>query len=305
MAMIAMAVHGGAGPDSEYIRENARGYKEGLKAAIIKGHEVLEKKGNAVDAVEGALRSLEDNDLFNAGRGSAINCKGEVEMDASVMDGKSFKAGAVSMITNVKDPVSLTKVIMNKTAHVLLSNHGALEPARDMDIELEAEAYFITPHQYNEYIKSRDKESLQDLLKKRIHGTVGAVFLDKFGNLAAATSTRGTTNSLSGRIGDSCLIGAGCYANNNTCAVSGTGDGEFLISGVIAHSISAAMEYAHCTVQEACDLIIHKKNKDTEGDIGVISVDAKGNFGISFNSERMHRAWMSSNEKLQVKIFKD
>jgi beta-aspartyl-peptidase (threonine type) len=298
-----MAIHGGAGPDSDYIKQNMQGYEDGLKEAVMTGYKVLEAGGSAVDAVEASVNYLENNLLFNAGRGSAINHKGEVEMDASIMDGEKIKAGAVSMVKNVKNPVSLARYIMNNTNHVMLSDHGALELAKDEDIELEADAYFINSHQYDLFIEERDKKSTQELLKQRIHGTVGAVAMDENGNVAAATSTGGLTNSLGGRIGDSCIIGGGTYANNKTCAVSGTGDGEFLINGVIAHSIASVIEYTQSTLQEACDLVIHEKNKHVEGDIGVISVNANGDIGISFNSERMHRAWMSTDVPLQVKIY--
>jgi len=305
MGKIGIAIHGGAGPDSEFIKENIEGYKEGLKEAIRSAYKLLQDGNSAIDVVEEAVRKLEDNPLFNAGRGAAINNDGEVEMDASIMDGKSLKAGAISMVRNVKNPITLAKAVMQKTEHVLLSGYGALEFAKTVNIELEADAYFITAHHYDEYMKMRDKERFQELLKKSVHGTVGAVALDKDGNIAAATSTGGTTNSLAGRIGDSCIIGAGCYANNNTCAVSGTGDGEFLIRGVIAHSISSAVEYLHCSLQDACDLVIHGKNKNSEGNIGVISINTQGEIGISFNSDRMHRAWISDDQPLTVCIYKE
>jgi beta-aspartyl-peptidase (threonine type) len=305
MGKIALAVHGGAGPDSEQIRNNIDGYKDGMRKAINVGYTILENGGSAIDAVEAAVRMLEDLPLFNAGRGSAINHKGEIEMDASIMDGSNLKAGAVSMLKNVKNPITLAKFIMNHTNHILLSDSGALELARDAGIELEPDAYFVTTDRYDEFLKERDNEYLQDLLRKRVHGTVGAVALDEKGNLAAATSTGGTTNSLSGRIGDSCLIGAGCYANNKTCAVSGTGDGEFLISGVIAHSISAAIDLAKMPIQEACDFVVQEQNKHVEGCIGVICLDPEGNFGISFNSPHMHRAWKSSDVPFEVRIYRE
>ena len=303
MQKISIAIHGGAGPDSDYIKQNKTGYEKGLKHALEAGYKILEKGGSSIDAVEEAVRKLEDNYLFNAGRGSALNNKGEVEMDASIMDGKKLQAGAVSMVKNVKNPIALARYIMENTNHVLVSGNGALELAKSKDIELEADAYFITTHQYDLFVEERDKKSMDELLKQRIHGTVGAVAVDKKGNVAAATSTGGTTNSLDGRIGDSCLIGAGCYANNATCAVSGTGDGELFINNVIAHSIAAAVEYTGYNLQQACDYIIKEKNKNINGDVGVITVNAQGDIGISFNSERMHRAWMSSDAPMQVKIY--
>jgi beta-aspartyl-peptidase (threonine type) len=303
MQKIAIAVHGGAGADSDYIKQNRKEYEEGLRTALMAAYKMLEQRCSALDAVEEAVRQLEDNELFNAGKGSALNNKGEVEMDAAIMDGQHPKAGAVSMVQNVKNPVTLARFVMENTNHVMLSGNGALEFAKGEDIVLEADAYFITRHQYDLFMEERDTKSLQELLRQRIHGTVGAVAVDKNGNVAAATSTGGLTNSLNGRIGDSCIIGAGCYANNNSCAVSGTGDGEFLINGVIAHSVAAAVEYAQCSLQEACDHVVKEKNKNVSGDLGVISVNAKGDIGISFNSRRMHRAWMSTTVPLQVAIY--
>jgi beta-aspartyl-peptidase (threonine type) len=304
MSHWAIAVHGGAGPDSNYIKQNIPGYENGLRIAITAAQKILEKGGCALDAVEEAVRCLEDDPLFNAGRGSALNNKGEVEMDASIMDGERVKAGAISMVKNVKHPISLARLVMDKTNHVLLSGYGATELAKDNDIELETDTYFITTHQHDLLMESREKESMQELLQKKIHGTVGAVALDKNGNLASATSTGGMTNSLPGRIGDSCIIGAGCYAKNSICAVSGTGDGELLITNVIAYDIVVIMELKNYDIQQACDFVIHEKNKKVNGDIGVISVDANGNFGISFNSERMHRAWMCSEVSPEIKIYR-
>lgn len=245
---------------------------------------------------------LEDNPLFNAGRGSALNCKGEVEMDASIMNGKNLKAGAVSMVRNVKNPVSLARIIMNKTKHVLLSGYGALEIAKNEGIHFETDSYFVTEYQQALFKKYSKHETVQQILEKKIYGTVGAVALDKRGNLAAATSTGGTSNCLPGRVGDSCVIGAGCYANNKTCAVSGTGEGEYLIREVVAHTISIMIEF-NMSLQDACDHVIHIRNKRYKGHMGVISVNAKGEVGIAYNTKIMKRAWKSSDEDLQVKIY--
>lgn len=304
MKNFVIAVHGGAGEDSEFIQSHQSGYKTGLENAVSAGYKILKQGGSALDAVENAVRLLEDNPLFNSGRGSALNIKGEVEMDASIMDGRKNIAGAVSMVRNIKNPVTLARFIMENTSHVFISGQGALEIAKEKQLELEVDSYFITDHQVEEYIKSRKKDDYNAILRKRIHGTVGAVAMDIGGNLAAATSTGGTPNSLSGRIGDSCVIGAGNYANNSSCAVSGTGDGELLIINVIAHSIAFYMELKNCSLQDACDYVIHQRNNNAEGDIGVIAVDAKGNLGISFNSERMHRAWKINDEKITSKIYR-
>lgn len=304
MKNFVIAVHGGAGEDSEFIQSHQSGYKTGLENAISTGYKILKQGGSALDAVENAVRLLEDNPLFNSGRGSALNNKGEVEMDASIMDGRKISAGAVSVVRNVKNPITLARFIMENTSHVFLSGQGALEIAKEKQLELEVDSYFITEHQVEEFIKLRKKDDYNAMIRKRIHGTVGAVALDKAGNLAAATSTGGTPNSLSGRIGDSCVIGAGCYANNSSCAVSGTGDGELLITNVIAHSIAFYLELKNCSLQDACDYVIHQRNNNAEGDIGVIAVDAKGDLGICFNSERMHRAWKINNERIISYIYK-
>lgn len=304
MKNISIAVHGGAGEDSEFIHLHQLAYKVGLVDAVNTGYKILEQGGCALDAVENAVRLLEDNPIFNSGRGSALNNKGEVEMDASIMDGRNNSAGAVSIVRNVKNPVTLARFIMENTSHVFLSGHGALEIAKENNLVLEVDSYFITEHQIDELRKARKNDDNNDIIRKRIHGTVGAVALDNGGNIAAATSTGGTSNCLSGRIGDSCIIGAGCYAKNSSCAVSGTGDGELLIINVIAHSIAFYMELKNCSVQDACDYVINQRNKNVDGDIGVIALDAKGNFGISFNSERMHRAWKNNTENITVKIYK-
>ena len=298
---IAIAIHGGAGADSEYIQENISGYESGLREAIELGRQLLLQGGTAMDAVCLAVKCLEDNVLFNAGCGSALNHEGKAEMDAAVMDGTNLEAGAVAMVTGVKNPIDLARAVMEKTNHVLLSGYGAVDFAKQIRAELKDEAYFVSEHQREELAKSRD-ESEAELLHKRQKGTVGAVALDQYGNLAAATSTGGTTNSLPGRIGDSCLIGAGCYAYNETCAVSGTGDGEILIRNVTSHSLSMLMESAGCSLQEACDLVVHQRNK-LSGDVGIIAVNRNGEIGIAFNSQRMHRAWVANDEPLEVRIY--
>ena len=304
MSNYSIVVHGGAGPDSDFIKEHVSEYEAGLKAALEAGNKMLENGGSAVDAVEAAIISLEDNYLFNAGRGSSLNHRGEPEMDASIMEGKELMSGAVSMLKNVRNPIKLSRFIMEKTSYVFLSDSGALEMAKDEDLDLEPESYFVTDHQMKEFLEARNKDELQDILQKRIHGTVGAVALDKNGNLAAATSTGGTNNAHAGRIGDSCVIGAGCYANNSVCAISGTGDGEHLINNVVAHTIAMYMELTKCSLSEACDLVIHQRLKDVDGDIGVIGVDPQGNVCMTFNSDRMHRAAMVNGEIREIRVYK-
>jgi beta-aspartyl-peptidase (threonine type) len=303
MNKVVIAIHGGAGEDSDYIKQNKAAYEDGLKAAVQAGYDILKQGGTALDAVERAVNSLENNPLFNAGRGSALNNHGEVEMDAAIMDGEHVKAGAVCMVKNVKNPVSLARKVLQETNHVLIAGRGAMDLATAMNVSLETDAYFITDHQQEVFMEANDLESRQDLLRKKIHGTVGAVALDAGGNVASATSTGGIENSLPGRVGDSCIIGAGCYANNKTCAVSTTGDGEYLITSVLAHSLSMATEFMEGGLQHISDHIIHARNKNLGGNAGLISVNKNGEIGISFNSQRMHRAWIDAGGNVNVHIY--
>lgn len=298
MNPVALAIHGGAGEASNFLKKHQKEYHESLEKIVKEGHQLLKKGTSALDAVETCVKALEDNPLFNAGRGSVLNNLGEIEMDASIMDGQTLKAGAVSMVRNVKNPVSLARKIMNQTPHVLLSGYGALQAAEQFHEELREDDYFITEYQQQQFIEERNKESLR---KGKKHGTVGAVALDMYGNIAAATSTGGTSHSLPGRIGDSCIIGAGCYANNNNCAVSGTGEGEALITGVISNTIALLVELAHFSLQDACEHVLHKRNKGKE--IGVIAVNTAGEIGISFNTEIMKAAWIDHSGDVHVNVL--
>lgn len=303
MAKLAIAVHGGAGPDSEFIKKHVKEYKKGLHEALTAGYRVLEDGGTALDAVEAAVRSLEDNPLFNAGRGSSLNEKAEVEMDASIMNGKDRKCGAVSILKNVKNPISLARAIMEKTSHIYLADMGALEFAQKVGLEVMPEAYFITDHAYEQYVSAlkESSNSMQEAgeyqVRRKTHGTVGAVAVDKDGNVAAATSTGGTENKVPGRVGDSALIGVGSYANNKTCAVSSTGDGEVLMRNVMAFHVSSLMQYNSMSLKKACQFLMHQELKDDQGDMGIIAVDPKGNIAMEFNSERMHRGFKTGDEE--------
>lgn len=301
MNKITIAVHGGASEDSDFLREHQQEIKAVLAQAVEQGYKILAQKGRALDAVEEAIKIMEDNPLLNAGRGSALNCRGEVEMDASIMDGQTLQAGAVSIVNHVKNPICLARVVMEKTKHVFLSSYGALELAEYYKLPTEPESYFITPHQYDEYKRLHLLETSEDIHHKKIKGTVGAVALDTYGNIASGTSTGGVSNCLPGRIGDSCVIGAGCYANNNSCAVSGTGEGEYLIRNVVANTIALLTEHK-MNLQEACDYVIHERNKTAQGEMGVIAINRHGEIGISFNTAIMKRAWKSSMDSLQVEI---
>jgi beta-aspartyl-peptidase (threonine type) len=302
MAKIAIAVHGGAGPDSEFIKNNAEGYKNGLREAMDAGYWVLEDGGSALDAVEAAVNAMENNALFNAGRGAALNEYGEVEMDASIMDGKNLNPGAVSIVKNVKNPVTLARAIMEKSAHIYLGDMGALEFARKVGLQVMPEAYFITDHAFEEYQKAVEEatnsieEAGEYQVRRKMHGTVGAVALDRNGDVAAATSTGGTENKVPGRIGDSSMIGVGCYASNKTCAVSTTGDGELHIQHVSAFHLSALVEYKGMALKDAAHYFINEKCKGVDGDMGLIAIDAQGNIALEFNSERMHRGYRVGDE---------
>ena len=310
MNKIAIAVHGGAGPDSEHIKKNADGYKKGLDDAINTGYEILERGGAAVDAVEAAIKVFENNPLFNAGKGAALNAKAEVELCASIMRGEDLSSGAVAIVKNVRNPIELAKAVMEKTKHIYLGSIGATDFAKKIHIPLEPDSYFITEHQYEAFVKklneSKEKSTHQIALEEideRMHGTVGAVALDIKGNIAAGTSTGGTECQSEGRIGDSSMIGVGCYANNKTCAVSTTGDGELHMKHVSAFHISSLMEYREMSLAEACRFFIHEKCKHVNGDMGLIAVDGHGNIAIEFNSERMHRGYKTHNQKLWVAIY--
>jgi beta-aspartyl-peptidase (threonine type) len=310
MGKIAIAVHGGAGPDSEFIKKHNREYKKGLQDALTAGYKLLEDGRSSLDAVEAAVRSLEDNPLFNAGRGSSLNEKAEVEMDASIMNGKDMKGGAVSIIKNVKNPVTLARAVMEKTNHIYLADMGALEFAQKVGLEVMPEAYFITDHAYEEYQKALKEasNSIQEAgeyqVRRKTHGTVGAVAVDKEGNVAAATSTGGTENKVPGRVGDSAMIGVGSYANNKTCAVSSTGEGEVLISNVMAFHLSSLVQYKGLPLKKACQFLMHQELKEAKGDMGMIAIDPKGNIAIEFNSERMHRGYMVGKD-IYVAIYPD
>ena len=305
MKKIAMAIHAGAGPDSEFVKNNLKLYQQGLKDALEVGYKVLQKKGGAVDAVEASVRSMEDNYIFNAGRGSALNADGEVEMYASIMDGKRMKAGAGCLLKHVKNPISFAKGIMDQGKSVFLGGEDTLEVAKELKLELEPLSYFITDLQVRNYLEKREEcEKKNFKFNPAVRGTVGAVALDRQGNMAAGTSTGGTIYSQPGRIGDTSMVGVGTYANNDICAISCTGEGEVLIVNALAHTIYSAKEYRGLTMQEACDYVIHDRLKKVTGDMGAISVDREGNIGLAFNSERMHRGWKTEGKETKVKIYR-
>lgn len=309
MKTISLALHGGAGTliKGAMTAEKESEYKAALKTALNTGYAVIEKGGTALDAVETTVKSLEDCPLFNAGKGSVFTAAGTHEMDASIMDGKTLDAGAVSLINGIKNPVSLARQVMEKTEHVFMAGEGALQFALQEGFEILPPDYFYDEFRYQQWqeIKGTDKIQLDHTLNKdQKFGTVGAVALDSFGYLAAATSTGGMTNKKYGRVGDSPMIGAGNYANNNTCAVSCTGSGEYFIRGVVAYDVSCLMEYKGLSLQEAAHEVIMKRVLKIGGDGGLVAVDAQGNIAMTFNTEGMYRACKSSLGEEAIAIYR-
>ncbi len=307
--MISIAIHGGAGTlvKGMMTPEKEKAYKAALELAISAGYSVLENGGAAVKAVEEAVKQLEDSHLFNAGRGSVFTASGTHEMDASIMDGKSRNAGAVSLITGVKNPVSLARDVMEKSEHVFLAGEGAMAFAKEQNHLLEEPNYFFDELRYQQWqdIKGSDSFQLDHTSKKDSKfGTVGAVACDSEGNIAAATSTGGMTNKKFGRVGDSPMIGAGNYADNRTCAISCTGSGEFFIRSVVAYDVAALIEHKNITLDEAANEVIHHRVKTIGGDGGLIGVDRKGNITMPFNTEGMYRAAKNSKGLSEILIYK-
>ncbi|MCD2258607.1 isoaspartyl peptidase/L-asparaginase family protein [Psychroserpens luteolus] len=309
MKNFSIAIHGGAGTLVKGLmtQELEAQYKKALQIALNKGYDVLKEGGNAVDAVEVAVKSLEDTPLFNAGKGSVFTAEGTHEMDASIMDGNTLNAGAVSLVTGIKNPVSLARDVMDKSYHVFLAGEGAMQFAKQNGYEIETPSYFYDEVRYQQWQGIKDSEDFQldhSVKKDGKFGTVGAVACDQDGNIAAATSTGGMTNKKWGRVGDSPMIGAGNYANNETCAVSCTGSGEFFIRGVVAYDVSCLMEHKGMSLQEASEEVIHKRVLDIKGDGGLIAVDSKGNIAMPFNTEGMYRASKTSDGTEHIAIYK-
>ncbi len=305
MIIPAIAVHGGSGAISPDIRnpEIKKFYLDALQEALDKSFALLKNGSPALEAVTKAVCVLEDCDLFNAGKGSVFTAKGEHEMDAVVMDGKNLEAGAVAGIRGVKNPVLFAKDILQNMEFVFLAGDEAMEYARQQDIEFMPSSYFFTQHRYEQWneIKGSGKVKLDHSSGNDQHGTVGAVAVDSKGNLAAATSTGGMTNKAWGRVGDSPLIGAGTYANNNTCAVSCTGIGEYFIRSVAAYDVSCRMAYGGMNLKRAAGEVIKKQLKRMGGEGGLIAIDPAGNIAMPFISEGMYRGMKSDrNSFIQI-----
>ncbi len=302
-----IAIHGGAGTilRSSMSPEKEALYRAGLESALNIGSSIMESGGHALDAVEAAVTELENNPLFNAGRGSVFTHDGTHEMDASIMCGKTLTAGSVAGIDSVKNPVALARAIMEKSEHVLLAGHQAVDFAKKCGLQLEDKAYFDTEFRKNQWQEALAEDRIQLDHSDKKFGTVGAVAMDLHGNLAASTSTGGMTNKRWGRVGDSPLIGCGNYANNNTCAVSCTGHGEYFIRAVVAYDLSCLIEYKGMTLPEAAHFLVNDKLVKFGGEGGLIAVDTSGNIALPFNSEGMYRGYKKSGEELYTGIYGD
>ncbi len=328
-----LVIHGGAGTilKSQMSDAQEKAYKESLEKALQKGEDILKKGGSALDAVEAAVKEMEDNPLFNAGKGAVFTNEGKNELDASIMNGENLAAGAVAGVTVIRNPISAARAVMEKSPHVMMMGSGAEKFAKEQGLTLVDPAYFYTESRWRGLQRAKAIDSTKSVLdhvdtSKRIsfiepvegepqlyssplgiggkYGTVGAVALDKKGNLAAATSTGGMTNKKFGRIGDAPIIGAGTYADNNTVAISCTGWGEYFIRLVMAKSISDRMEYGKMPLQQAADEMVMKKLPALGGDGGLVAVDKEGNIAMPFCTEGMYRGFVKEKGEKVVLIYK-
>jgi L-asparaginase / beta-aspartyl-peptidase len=319
---LGFMIHGGAGVirRGSLSPEREKEYMDKLREAVMAGYKALQAGRSGLDAVEIAIRMMEDSPLFNAGKGAVFTNEGKNELDASIMDGKTLAAGAVAGLRQIKNPITLARAVMEKSPHVMMIGEGAEKFARSQNIEFVPEKYFWTQKSWDAIQKllNEPKPAAEPAPKpkgtgemtveekerrKNNYGTVGAVALDKDGNIAAGTSTGGMTNKRFGRVGDVPIIGAGTYANNNTCAVSATGWGEYFIRLTVARDIASLMEYRALPIQNAADQVIKRKLQDLGGDGGIIAIDKLGNMAISFNSEGMYRAYIDKEGKPVVEIY--
>jgi beta-aspartyl-peptidase (threonine type) len=302
--MFGIAIHGGAGtmPRAEITPELEAQYRADLAQALDTGYGVLEKGGTSQEAAIAAVRILEDSPLFNAGKGAVFNRDGEVELDAAVMDGASRRAGSVAGLKHIKNPIELARLVMEKSPHVMLIGPGAEEFALDQGMSLVPNSYFHTEKR-REQLERALKGDRMAAIKLNYFGTVGAVTRDQQGNLFAATSTGGMTGKIPGRVGDSPHIGAGTYANNETCAVSATGHGEFFIRSVVAYDIHALMDYKSMSLDKAVNEVVQRKLKIMKAEGGVIAIDSDGHISMSFNSEGMFRGARDSGGRREIGIY--
>jgi len=295
----ALAIHGGAGTlaKENMTTDQRREHEAALEHALSTGIAILQKGGNSLDAVEAAVISLEDCPLFNAGKGSVFTRKGDHEMDAAIMDGRTLKAGAIGGITRIKNPIRLARTVMDQGEYAFLAGEKALQLALDYRLPLEDPTYFYTSMRYAQWQQLQTTPA-----KEKGFGTVGAVAMDHNGHLAAATSTGGLVNKAYGRLGDSCVIGGGTYANNATCAISCTGDGEAFIRAVAAYDVSCLIEYSQMPLEDACQKVLNKV-ASLGGAGGLIAIHRSGGIVMPFNSEGMYRACRDTSGHITVGIF--
>jgi len=336
MKKIALAIHGGAGTilKSQMTQALEDEYRASLRAALEIGWEILKNGGNSLDAVEETVVALENVPLFNAGKGAVFTHDEKNEMDAAIMDGKNLSAGAIAFVQNVKNPIKLARLVMERTEHILLAGVGANEFAREMKVEFEPNEYFFTDFRFEQLLSARAKGIVEldhtaeeikshnskvsslksenqssSKRKAKVHnpkskmGTVGAAACDFLGNVAAATSTGGMTNKKFGRIGDTPIIGAGTFADNATCAVSCTGHGEFFMKTVAAYDVACRMKYKNMSLNEAASGTIEALF-ELGGEGGLVAVDALGNVALPFNCEGMYRAFITSDGEPIIEIYK-
>lgn len=299
-----LVIHGGAGniTPSNLPAEKASQFTDKLTEVLRHGDSILRAGGTSLNAVESCVRMMEDCPLFNAGKGAVFNAEGKNELDAAIMDGKTGLAGAVAGVTTIRNPITAARAVMEKSNHVMLSGKGAETFAAEQGIILVSPDYFFTQPRWDAYLKAKAENNSIDTIDKK-HGTVGCVAVDQLGNLAAATSTGGMTLKKYGRIGDSPVIGAGTYADNNTCAISATGHGEFFIRNVVAYDISALMKYKGLPLPEAANEVVMVKLKNQGGIGGIIAVDKNGNIAMPFNSSGMFRGYIKSDGEIKVAMF--
>jgi beta-aspartyl-peptidase (threonine type) len=314
---ITLIIHGGAGTikKENMSPEKEKAYHDALKMALDSGYAVLERGGKSLDAVIAAIKLMEDSPLFNAGKGAVFTNEGKNELDASIMDGSNLMAGAVAGVTTIKNPITAAYAVMTQSEHVMLIGKGAESFAKEQGLEIVDPSYFFDSLRFEQLQKVKEKESDKQAswldnfedpyTKDTKFGTVGAVALDQFGNIAAGTSTGGMTNKKWGRVGDAPIIGAGTYANNKTCGVSSTGYGEYFIRLAVAHNISAMMEYGGATLQAAADTVIMHQLTKLGGDGGVIALDRQGNIAMTFNSSGMYRGYIRNKGEGKTFIYKD
>jgi beta-aspartyl-peptidase (threonine type) len=307
---VVLGIHGGtSGKRAELNAETEQALRADLTKSLEAGYAALKSpQGTPLDAVEAAIRVMEDSPHFNAGKGAVFTREGRNELDASIMDGKTKAAGAVGFVTTIKNPITAARAVMEKTRHVLLVGPGAERFAEQVELEIVPPEYFRTEKRWQQHLKelkvdsAKSKQTSTTANEREPWSTVGAVALDADGNLAAGTSTGGTSNKLFGRLGDSPIVGAGTYADNESCAVSGTGRGEFFIRWAVAFDIGALMKYQGKSLAVAADEVIMHKLKPAGGDGGVVALDSKGNFAAPYNTPGMHRGWVTRDGKIHVRL---